>query len=78
VRLAAADLIKSVASDRDVARRHHAHRLRTDRREGGVTETDCAALLDAAHKQLGPLVVVWDTLNVHVSDAMTGLIVARN
>jgi hypothetical protein len=25
-----------------------------------------------------PLVVVWDTLNVHVSDAMTGLIVARN
>ncbi len=36
-------------------------------------------MLDAAHQQLaGPIVVVWDNLNVHVSDAMTGLIAARD
>ena len=37
------------------------------------------ALLDAAHQQLaGPLVVVWDNLNSHVSAAMTELIAARD
>jgi DDE superfamily endonuclease len=45
----------------------------------GVTETDCAALLDAAHQQLaGPIAVVWENLNVHISDAMTSLIAARD
>jgi transposase len=45
----------------------------------GFTETDYARLLDAAHQQLGgPLVVIWDNLNTHVSDAMTGLIAARD
>jgi hypothetical protein len=39
----------------------------------GFTETDYARLLDAAHQQLaGPLVVVWDNLNAHVSAAMAG------
>ena len=46
----------------------------------GFTETDYAQdLLDAAHQQLdGPLVVVWDNLNTHVSAAMTRLIEARD
>jgi hypothetical protein len=49
-----------------------------DRRKGFI-ETDYAALLDAAHQQLGgPLVVVWDNLNTHVSAAMTELITARD
>jgi putative transposase len=48
-----------------------------DRRKG-FTEADYARLLDAAHQQLGgPLVVVWDNLNVHVSGAMAELIAAR-
>jgi hypothetical protein len=49
-----------------------------DRRKG-FTETDYAAVLDAAHQQLGgPLVVVWDNLNTHVSRAMAELIAARD
>jgi DDE superfamily endonuclease len=44
----------------------------------GFTEADYAALLDGAHQQLGgPLVVVWDNLNTHVSARMTRLIAAR-
>jgi len=51
---------------------------RTDQRKG-FTETDYARLLDAAHQQLGgPLVVVWDGLNTHVSRAMRELIAARS
>jgi hypothetical protein len=61
-----------------IYRVHHARRRRNGQRKG-VTEADCAALLDAAHQQLaGPIVVVWDNLNVHVSDAMTGLVAARD
>jgi hypothetical protein len=45
----------------------------------GFTETDYARFLDAAHQQLGgPLVVVWDNLNTHVSAVMAGLIAARD
>ena len=45
-----------------------------DRRKG-FTEADYARLLDAAHQQLGgPLVVVWDNLNTHISAAMSELI----
>ena len=37
------------------------------------------ASLDAAHQQLGgPLVLVWDGLNTHVSRAMRELIAARD
>jgi putative transposase len=44
----------------------------------GFTEADYARFLDAAHQQLGgPLVVVWDNLNTHVSGVMAGLIAAR-
>jgi hypothetical protein len=52
------------------------YRTRTARRHGkdqrkGFTETDYARFLDAAHQQLnGPLVLVWDNLNTHVSRAM--------
>ena len=36
-------------------------------------------LLDAAHQQVGgPLVVVWDNSNIHISGAMTALIAAQN
>jgi putative transposase len=48
-----------------------------DRRKG-FTETDYARLLDAAHQQLdGPIVLVWDNLNTHVSRTMRELIAAR-
>ena len=57
------------------------YRTRT-RRPGdqrkGFTEADYARFLDAARQQLGgPLVVVWDNLNTHVSREMAGLIAAR-
>ena len=36
-------------------------------------------MLDAAHQQLtGPLVLVWDNLNSHLSGAMTSLVEARD
>lgn len=41
-------------------------------------ESDFAALLDAAHQQLGgPIVLVWDGLPAHKSKAMRTLIAAR-
>jgi transposase len=47
-------------------------------RRKGFSETDYARRLDAAHQQLGgPLVVVWDNLNTHVSAAMAELVIAR-
>ena len=60
------------------------YRTRTGRRHGhdqrkGFTETDYARFLDAVHQQLGgPLVVVWDGLNTHVSRALGELIAARS
>jgi transposase len=59
------------------------YRTRTSRKHPagqrkGFTEADYARLLDAAHQQLGgPLVVVWDNLNTHLSRAMAELIAAR-
>ena len=44
----------------------------------GFTETDYAALLDAAHQQLGgSIVLVWDNLSTHTSRAMAELIATR-
>lgn len=44
----------------------------------GFREPDFAALLDAAHQQLdGPIVLVWDNLQGHVSTAMRAVIAAR-
>ena len=57
--------------------RTHRGRRHGNRRKG-FTEADYAALLDAAHQQLGgPIVLVWDNLNTHTSAAMAGLIAAR-
>ncbi len=58
---------------------YRVHRSPGKDRRKGFTETGCARLLDAAHQQLGgPLVLVWDNLNCHVSAAMTELIAARD
>ena len=58
--------------------RTHRGRRRDMSRGKGFTEADYAALLDAAHRQLGgPIVLVWDNLNIHVSAAMAELIAAR-
>jgi transposase len=58
--------------------RTHTRKPGSDSRKG-FTETDYARFLDAAHQQLrGPLVVIWDNLNAHVSAAMTKLIAARD
>jgi putative transposase len=61
--------------------RTHSGRRRGGRNGGqrkGFTETDYARLLDAAHQQLaGPIVLVWDNLNTHVSAAMAEIIAAR-
>jgi len=60
------------------------YRTRVGRRHGkdqrkGFTETDYARFLDAAHQQLhGPVVLVWDNLNTHVSRTMRKLIAARS
>ena len=78
VSLAALLCIKPGQRPRLIYRVHHARRHRNDKRKG-FTETSYARLLDAAHQQLGgPLVVVWDNSNTHVSHAMTALIAARD
>jgi putative transposase len=54
------------------------HRGRKGERRS-FAESDYAALLDAAHQQLGgPIVLIWDNLNTHVSVAMRALIAARD
>src|SRR6266496_4063714 len=76
--LAALLAVKPGCRPRLIYRVHRRRTRGTDKRKG-VTEADCAALLDAAHQQLaGPIVMVWDNLNVHVSEAMTSLIAARD
>jgi transposase len=78
VSLAALLCIKPGQRPRLIYRVHKNRRRRSDQRKG-VTETGYAQLLDAAHQQLGgPLVVVWDNLTTHVSDAMADLIAARD
>lgn len=55
------------------------HRARRGDKRKGFTEHEYARLLDAAHQQLGgPVVLVWDNLNTHVSRAMRELIAARD
>lgn len=77
VSLAALIAVKPGQRARLIYRVHHGDRRRNDRRKG-FTETGCARLLDAAHQQLaGPIVLVWDNLNVHVSAAMAALIATR-
>ena len=76
-RLSVAALVATKPGSRPrlVYRTHHARRGSGRK---GFTEADYAALLDAAHQQLGgPIVLVWDNLNTHVSAAMAELIAAR-
>jgi hypothetical protein len=78
VSLAALICIKPGQRPRLIYRVHRGRARGKDLRKG-FTETDYAWLLDAAHQQLGgPLVVVWDNLNTHVSRAMAELIAARD
>ena len=78
VSLAALICTKPGYRPRLIYRTHTSRRHRTGQRKG-FTEAGYAHLLDAAHQQLGgPLVVVWDNLNAHVSDAMHELIAARD
>jgi DDE superfamily endonuclease len=77
VSLAALIAVKPGHRPRLIYRVHRGRAHGKDRRKG-FTEADYAGLLDAAHQQLGgPLVVVWDNLNTHLSAAMTELICAR-
>jgi putative transposase len=58
---------------------YRTHRKTSRDQRKGFTETDYARLLDDAHQQLGgPLVVVWDNLNAHVSHEMDALVAARD
>jgi putative transposase len=58
--------------------RTRVHRGRKGERRS-FAEADYAALLDAAHQQLGgPIVVIWDNLNTHRSAAMRELIATRD
>jgi len=78
VSLAALIAVKPGQPPRLIYRVHAGRRARGDRRKG-FTEGDYARLLDAAHAQLGgPLVVIWDNLNTHVSRVMADLIAARD
>ena len=78
VSLAALLCIKPGRRPRLIYRVHNNRRRGTGQRKG-FTEADYARLLDAAHQQLtGPVVLIWDNLNSHVSAAMTELVVARD
>jgi hypothetical protein len=78
VSLAALIAVKSGQRPRLIYRVHPGRRPGKDRRKG-FTEADYARLLDGAHQQLGgPIVVVWDNLNTHVSRAMGELVAARD
>jgi hypothetical protein len=75
--LAALICVKPGSRPRLIYRTHTGRRHGNNRRKG-FTETEYAWLLDAAHQQLGgPLVVIWDNLNTHVSASMAELIAAR-
>ena len=77
VSLAALIAVRPGHRPRLIYRVHHGRRSRDDQRKG-FTEADYARLLDGAHQQLGgPLVLVWDNLNTHVSRAMAYLIAGR-
>jgi hypothetical protein len=71
VSLAALIAIKPGCRPRLIYRVHKSRHRGKDQRKGFI-ETDYARLLDAAHQLLaGPLVLIWDNLNTHVSAAMT-------
>ena len=77
VSLAALIAFKPGCRPRLIYRVHKGRRHKDQRK--GFTEAGYARLLDAAHQQLGgPIVLVWDNLNSHVSAAMAELVAARD
>ena len=75
VSLAALIAVRAGQRPRLIYRVHHGRRRSRDDQRKGFTEADYARLLDDAHQQLGgPLVVVWDGLNTHVSRVMADLV----
>jgi transposase len=79
VSLAALIAIKPGCRPRLIYRVHHHRRRRGKDQRKGFTEADYARFFDAAHQQLtGPLVVVWDNSNTHLSAAMARLAAARD
>jgi putative transposase len=79
VSLAALIAVKPGHAPRLIYRVHKNRRRRGKDTRKGFTETEYARLFDAAHQQLaGPLVVVWDNSNTHLSAAMTTLAAARD
>ncbi|MEW2538470.1 transposase [Micromonospora chalcea] len=57
----------------------HDHPPRPQERTTQLQRRDYIALLDAAHQQLdGPIVLIWDNLNTHISAAMRQMINARD
>jgi transposase len=79
VSLAALIAVKAGQRPRLVFRVHDGHRRARGDKRKGFTEAGYARLLDAAHQQLGgPIVLVWDNLNTHVSKAMRKLAAARD
>ncbi len=78
VSLAALIAVRAGCRPRLIYRVHRGPRSREERRKG-FTEQDYARLPDQAHQQLGgPLVVVWDGLNTHISGVMADLVAARD
>jgi DDE superfamily endonuclease len=78
VSMAALICTKAGQRPRLIYRTHRGRGVGADRRKG-FTETDYAALLDGAQQQVaGPMVVVWDNLNTHVSRRIRRLIEARS
>jgi transposase len=79
VSLAALIAVKAGQRPRLVFRVHDGRRRSRGDKRKGFTEAEYARLLDAAHQQLGgPIVLVWDNLNTHVSKAMRELVAARD
>ena len=77
VSLAALIAVKAGQQPRLIFRVHPGPRAGEKRK--GFTEADYIRLLDAARQQLGgPLVLVWDNLNTHVSKVMRELVAARD
>src|SRR4051812_7030817 len=72
VSMAALICTKAGQRPRLIYRTHRGRGVGADRRKG-FTETDYAALLDGAQQQVaGPMVLVWDNLNIHVSAVSGG------
>jgi hypothetical protein len=79
VSLAALIAVRAGRPPRLIYRVRHGRSLRRGDKRKGFTEADCARLLDGAHQQLGgPVVLIWDNLNTHVSRAVRELIAARD